>query len=116
MKDEIFDVDWTTLSVGERKRILSEFTEYSKSIQNFQQFHYTHLADMRNLVSFLLIAAIGAFFKAKVETVVMCWIVPHIFMTVMSKFAQVGSSMEVNRRKESLEKVLSLVQEKRGDQ
>ena len=76
--DQLFDVDWTALTISERKMILSEFSEYSKSVQNFHQFHYTHLADMRGLVSFLLIAALGAFFKAKVETVVFCWVIPQI--------------------------------------
>jgi len=116
MNKELFDVDWTTLTAYERKTIINEFTEYTKSVQSFQQFHYTHLADMRNLVSFLLIAAGGAFFKARIETVVAIWVVPHIILTIMSKFAQIGSSIEVNRRMESLEKtIVSIQQNRRGD-
>jgi len=115
MNNEVLNVDWNNITLHQRRVLLEEISAYSKSVQNFQQFHYTHLADMRSLVSFLIIAAWGAFFDVKIETVVALWFVPHFVLTVMSKVAQYGSSLEMTRRLESLQKAVASVRQSGED-
>lgn len=115
MNNEVFNIDWNAITPYQRRLLIEEIAEYSKSVQNFQQFHYTHLADMRSLVSFLIIAAWGALFDVKVETVVALWFVPHLVLTVMSKVAQLGSSVEMTRRLDSLQKAVARIRQSEED-
>jgi hypothetical protein len=100
-------LDWESVPNSKKQLIIQDFNVYVLAVQNFTQFNVMHRTDLKCLLTFLLISAFGFFFNLKLESVITSWVVLQIFMSVISKLAQIGSAIELKRSKDKLSESLN---------
>jgi len=102
-KLEEFKMYAEVLDRDDKEKLLSEYMEYTASVQRAVQFSTIHAVEFRNLATFLLVFSVSMFFSFDVNSTVLFWMILMLLFTIVSKLAQIGSTVEMKRFKERLD-------------
>ena len=91
------------ISNRDRQKILAEYNEYAASAQRAAQFSTIHSVEFRNLATFLVIFSVSMFFSFDLNSTLLFWMIVMLISTIITKFAQIGSAIEMNRFRERLD-------------
>lgn len=114
-KIEEFKLYAELLEKEDKEKLLSQYADYAVSVQRALQFSTIHGVEFRNLITFLVVFSVSMLFSFDVNSTILFLMIIMLFTTIMSKFAQIGSTIEMNRCKEKLDNSLSTTLRRQKD-